>query len=168
MLKLPGQLRWLWVSALVIAVDQITKLLASDSIAFEEVIPVMPHFNLTLVYNRGAAFSFLADQPGWQRWFFIVLTLVVSIAIVRWMFKMTQAEKWSAIGLAMILGGAIGNVIDRIYLGKVIDFIDWYYGGYHWPAFNIADSAILVGAGIMIVCSFYADSRAAKNKEEQA
>ena len=111
----------------------------------------MPMFNWTLMHNTGAAFSFLAEAGGWQRWFFAVIAIVVSIVIVVWIKRLRQDEKWQAIALALILGGAIGNVIDRILLGYVVDFIDIYYKQWSWPAFNIADSAIFIGVAMIII-----------------
>jgi len=133
-------LKWLLLTGLVIILDVITKAMASDNLVLHEPVNIFPGFNLTLMQNKGAAFSFLAEAAGWQRWFFSIIAVVVSAAIVVWMTR----------GLAMILGGALGNVWDRLSLGYVIDFIDVYVGSYHWPAFNMADSAITVGAGILI------------------
>lgn len=107
-------------------------------------------FNLTLLYNKGAAFSFLANAGGWQRWFFLILTTAVSIFIYFWLRKLKPHQRLQYTALALILGGAIGNLIDRAIYGYVIDFIDVYYGSYHWPAFNIADSAITIGAFLLI------------------
>lgn len=144
-------LRWLWLSGAVLVLDQATKLAAERLLTLYAQVEVLPSFNLTLVYNRGAAFSFLAGAGGWQRWFFVLLAAAVSIFIVLWLKRLDRKERWTAAGLALILGGAIGNLIDRLWHGHVIDFIDLYYGRYHWPAFNIADSAITVGAAILIV-----------------
>ena len=144
-------LKWLWLSVGVIVTDQITKLLASYYLVLNQPVPIVPSFNLTLMYNTGAAFSFLSDAGGWQRWFFTGLAVVVSVAIIIWLRKLSRGEHWQAAGLALILGGAVGNVIDRIRLGHVIDFIQVYYQEYYWPAFNIADSAITVGAVIFII-----------------
>lgn len=144
-------LKWLWVSAAVIALDQISKLWIEQHFTLYQQQPVIPGlFNLTLAYNKGAAFSFLADQNGWQRWFFTVLAILVSTVIVYWMKGLKGHEKLTAVALALILGGAIGNVIDRIAYGHVIDFLDVYWRQYHWPAFNIADSAITIGAALLI------------------
>lgn len=142
------------ISVVIIIADQITKLWVESALVYREVVEVMPFFNITLAYNPGAAFSFLADQGGWQRWFFSVLAIVVSMVLVVWIKKLKQEEYSLGYPLALILGGAIGNVIDRIAYGHVIDFLDVYYKNYHWPAFNIADSAIFVGAGLMIWMSF--------------
>jgi signal peptidase II len=148
-------LKWLWLSLFIIATDQLTKWFAFTRLREDELVPIMPGFNLTLRFNEGAAFSFLADASGWQRWFFIVLAIAVSGFIVHWLRGLSAREKMSALALSAVLGGAIGNVIDRIYLGKVIDFIDVYYEAYHWPAFNVADSAITVGAVILLFQSVF-------------
>lgn len=141
---------WLLLTGLVIILDVITKAMASDNLVLHQPMNIFPGLNLTLMHNTGAAFSFLAEAAGWQRWFFSIIAIVVSAAIVVWMTRLQKGQTWLAVGLSMILGGALGNVWDRISLGYVIDFIDVYIGGAHWPAFNMADSAITVGAGILI------------------
>ncbi len=156
-------LRWTWLSVLVVVLDQITKWMASTWMAPYETYPVLSWFNLTLVHNTGAAFSFLSDADGWQRWFFILLSIAVSVAIVIWLKRLHAHEQWTAAALALILGGAIGNVIDRIAHGYVVDFIQWYYDQWYWPTFNIADSAISVGAAILLIHGVFFASR-----EEQA
>lgn len=148
--KEASALRWLWLSALIIVLDQITKVIANTYMALHETIELAPFINLTLAYNAGAAFSFLSDASGWQRWFFAVLAVTVSAVLVVWLRRLPPSEKFVAVALALILGGAIGNVIDRVYLGYVIDFIDVYYAQAHWPAFNVADSAISIGAVMLI------------------
>ena len=147
-------LKWTIISVVVIILDQITKAIATAKLVMFDPVAVMPMFNFTLMHNEGAAFSFLSDAGGWQRWFFTVLATIVSIAIFIWIKKLTPQEKGMAISLSLILGGAIGNLIDRVRFGYVVDFIDVYYNDWHWPAFNIADSAIFVGAAIMIIYSF--------------
>jgi signal peptidase II len=147
-------LKWLWLSSLLIVLDQASKWFMVSWLSLYETVAVIPFFNLTMAHNNGAAFSFLAQAGGWQRWFFIGLTAVISTALIIWLKKLSSAAKLEAISISMILGGAIGNVIDRIYHGYVIDFLDVYYGSYHWPAFNIADSAIVVGAALLIIDSF--------------
>jgi signal peptidase II len=142
--------RWLWISLLVIALDQLTKILADQLLSYAQPVAVMPMFNLTLLYNKGAAFSFLASAGGWQRWFFLILTLLVSAFIFNWLRKLKPHQVLHMIALSFILGGALGNLIDRAIYGHVIDFIDVYYQQYHWPAFNIADSAIFIGAVLLI------------------
>jgi signal peptidase II len=153
-------LKWLWLSVVVIALDQLTKGLASSYLLLHDPIAVIPMFNLTLAHNPGAAFSFLSDAGGWQRWFFTALAIGVSVLITLWIRKLPASENWQAAGLAAILGGAIGNVIDRIQLGHVVDFLDFYINDSHWPAFNIADTAISVGAVILIAMSFRKEKKA--------
>lgn len=147
-------LKWLWLSGLVVALDQVTKALASHYLSLYQPVPVLPFFNLTLMHNTGAAFSMLSEAGGWQRWFFTILALVVSVAIVIWLKRLPSNQRWQAAALALILGGALGNVIDRVRLGYVVDFIQVYYDRWYWPAFNIADSAITVGAVIFLITGF--------------
>jgi signal peptidase II len=163
-----GTLKWLWISLLVVALDQVTKSIAVDSLVLFQPVPVFPGFNFTLMHNKGAAFSFLSDQSGWQRWFFTVIAIVVSVAIVIWMKRLPADHRLTAVSLALILGGAVGNVWDRILLGYVIDFIDVYYADYHWPAFNIADSAISVGACLLIIDSLRHGKHAQDTSSEQS
>lgn len=149
----------LGVAVMVVLLDQATKLLAEAALTPYRPVGVVPMLNMTLSYNTGAAFSFLHDQPGWQRWFFALLAFAVSIALVVWLARLGRHFGWQALGLALILGGAVGNLVDRLAYGHVIDFIDVYYGSWHWPAFNIADSAITVGAAILILESLFASRR---------
>jgi len=123
-----------------------------------ETVAIMPYFNLTMAHNHGAAFSFLAQAGGWQRWFFIGLAATISVVLLVWLAKLKPAEKLESISLSLILGGAIGNVIDRISYGYVVDFIDLYIGHNHWPVFNIADSAICIGAILLIADSFKSET----------
>jgi len=134
----------------VIVLDQVTKLWVLFSFVPGETIAVTPFFNLVLVFNPGAAFSFLADHAGWQRWFFSAIALGISGWIV-WQLRQLSRWNWLATGLALIMGGALGNLIDRLWLGMVIDFIDLHAAGWHWPAFNIADSAVCVGAVLYVL-----------------
>jgi signal peptidase II len=113
--------------------------------------PVVPGFNLTLLYNTGAAFSLLDEASGWQRWLFTGITVIVGIGIVIWLATLDAGQRWAPLALALILGGALGNLIDRVYLGYVVDFIQIYYDRWSWPAFNLADSAICVGAVMLII-----------------
>ncbi len=148
-------MRWLWLTAVVVVLDQITKQWADRTLDYFQPVAVIDcFFNLTLLYNKGAAFSFLSDAGGWQRWFFTVLSAVVSVVIFIWLKKLPADKKVLAAGLALILGGAIGNLIDRSIYGHVIDFIDVYYQNRHWPAFNIADSAITLGAACLLFDMF--------------
>ena len=149
-----GVYKWFSLSALIIIVDQITKYVASQMLLMHEPVAILPFFNFTLMHNPGAAFSFLADQGGWQRWLFAGLALGVSIVLAIWLYRLKTHEKWLALALSLVLGGAIGNLIDRVYYGYVIDFIDVYYNTSHWPAFNIADAAISIGAVMLIIDTF--------------
>ena len=148
-------LRWLWLSLVMLILDQVTKQWAENTLTYGSPVEVLPMLNWTLLYNEGAAFSFLADAGGWQRWFFSGLALIISAVIVVWLSRLKDDERWAAVSLSLILSGAIGNVIDRLLYGHVIDFIDVYYQQYHWPAFNIADSAITVGVVIMLLSAFF-------------
>jgi signal peptidase II len=147
-------LKWLNLSAVIILLDQLSKWIVSAQLDLYDSIALIPSFNLVLAHNYGAAFSFLAGAGGWQRWFFTGLAIIVAVVLTVWMSRLKSDAKWEAISLALILGGAIGNVIDRVLHGYVIDFIDVYYASYHWPAFNIADSAICVGAVMLVIDSF--------------
>lgn len=150
-------LKWAWLSVLVALADQGLKALAVKHLVLNTPLPQFPGFNLTLVYNTGAAFSFLKDAGGWQRWFFVVVGIAISAVILTWLAKLPAHRRWLACALALILGGAAGNLWDRIALGYVIDFIDVYYQAWHWPAFNLADSAITVGAIMLIIDAFFFD-----------
>lgn len=149
--------KWLGVAALVIAVDHLTKWWVSSTMELHQAIPVWPFFSLVRVHNYGAAFSFLADAGGWQRWFFIAIGIVATAIIVR-LLKTHAREPRMAWALALVLGGALGNVIDRAILGYVVDFLYFYYQDFAWPAFNIADSAISVGAAMLIWDSLFRKS----------
>ncbi len=155
-----GALKWLWITVVVVTLDQLTKIAVVGAFTLHEQMPLMPFFNLTLAHNPGAAFSFLSDAAGWQRWFFTAIALGVSVAIVVWLKRLPASERWMAVALALILGGALGNVWDRIMLGYVIDFLDFYVNQWHWPAFNVADSAITVGAVMLgIDALFFAKAK---------
>lgn len=144
-------LAWLWLSSLVLLLDQITKLMVMAGLSpYQDVVALTPFFNLVHVHNTGAAFSLFADQPGWQRGFFLTVALAASAVIVH-LLRRPQSQRLFPMALALILGGALGNVIDRLLYGHVIDFLDLYLGAWHWPAFNVADSAITLGAGLLIV-----------------
>ena len=134
----------------MIALDQISKHWVSAALTYGEPVVFTPFFNFTLLHNPGAAFSFLSDAGGWQRWFFTVVAAVVSVVLVIWLARVSE-KRYEALALALILGGAIGNLYDRVVLGYVVDFIVVHYQDYYWPAFNIADSAITVGAALLIL-----------------
>jgi len=147
-------IKWLWISLLVVVVDQATKQIAEAQLTPHQAVNLLPFFDWYLTYNTGAAFSFLADAGGWQRWLFTVIAVIMSVLIVQWIRKLPAEETLTAISLCLILGGAIGNLIDRILLGHVIDYIQVWLGSYPFPAFNIADAAISVGAAMLILSSF--------------
>jgi signal peptidase II len=150
--------RWLWLSVLIVALDQTAKALAELLLAPYRPVPLFPFFNLTLMYNEGAAFSFLADAGGWQRWTFAGFALLMTVALVVWLLRLNAHERMTAAAIALIVGGAVGNLIDRLMTGRVVDFLDVYYGPWHWPAFNVADSAITIGVSLLLLASLRSDS----------
>ena len=141
---------WLGIAFIVVLFDQLTKVVITQILNYGESRMITGFFNLVLAYNKGAAFSFLADQGGWQRWFFTIIAAVAIVFIV-YLLRRNASQRLFCTGLALILGGAIGNLIDRVLYGHVIDFLDFHVSGWHWPAFNVADSAILVGAALFIL-----------------
>ncbi len=149
-------LRWCGVAALVVLLDQYTKELASTALDYGRPVEVWSWFNLTLQHNTGAAFSFLSDAGGWQRYFFSALAIAISAVLLRWLYVMPREQRLLALSLGLIMGGALGNLWDRLVLGYVVDFISVHYQGYYFPAFNIADAAISVGAALMIFDSLFA------------
>ena len=146
--------RWYLLACLIVVFDQLTKYWVSSVFSYGETLELLPVINLTLVHNMGAAFSFLSDAGGWQRWFFAIVSSVVSIVLVVWLYRLSARQTLLATALALVLGGAVGNLWDRVILGYVIDFVDVHYQQYHWPAFNIADAAITLGAILLIMESF--------------
>ena len=152
----------LWLSALVIVLDQATKLWIVASFDEFKVLVVWPVFNLTLVYNTGAAFSLLADAGGWQRTFFISVASVVTLVMAVWLSRLQPAERLTGWGLALVIGGAIGNLIDRVRLGKVIDFLQWHWQDWYFPSFNLADSAITLGVVLLLVDGLFVAGRRAQ------
>ena len=156
--------RWIILVAIVIALDQATKFATQTYLVGHGVVGVTPFFNLRLVYNPGAAFSFLSEAGGWQRWFFIGLSCAVSVYLVGWL-RTVSSQRLQPFALALILSGAIGNLIDRVRIGAVIDFLDIYYQDWHFPTFNVADSAVTLGAMALILSLFRrADGRAPLKK----
>ncbi|PVZ70434.1 signal peptidase II [Pelagibaculum spongiae] len=145
---------WMLIAAFWIIFDQTSKYYAELLLEFARPIEVFPFFNWTLLYNEGAAFSFLSDAGGWQRWFFSILAGTVSVVIAVWLWKLPQHEKLNGFALSCVLGGAVGNLIDRVRLGHVVDFLDFYYQNSHWPAFNVADVAIVCGVILMLLDGF--------------
>jgi signal peptidase II len=145
---------WLWLSVAVIALDQATKFLVTRFFELYERVEVLPVLDFTLLHNTGAAFSMLAGASGWQRPFFITLGLAVSMLLAVWIWRSPRGDKLLPVSLSLILGGALGNVIDRVLHGYVIDFIHAHWGAAYFPAFNVADSAITIGAGLLIIDAF--------------
>jgi signal peptidase II len=141
--------RWLAVSLAVVVADLVTKAWASAALGHGESVVVTPFFNLALAHNAGAAFSILADAGGWQRWFFTVVTIAISAAIVV-MLRRQHASRLPSLALALVLGGALGNLYDRVTLGHVVDFVQLHAAGYYWPTFNVADSAICIGVALLV------------------
>ena len=158
----PAMRKWLGLAFAIIVLDHLTKWWVSATLDYQEAIPVLPFFSLVLVHNTGAAFSFLADAGGWQRWFFIAIGVVATVIIVR-LLKRHAREPRLAFALALVLGGALGNVIDRVALGYVVDFLHFHYHGFAWPAFNVADSAISVGAVLLIWDSLFGKPASPEN-----
>ena len=159
-----AQLKWMWLAVLVIALDLATKIVAEHFLTYAQPVYVLPVFDLTLLYNKGAAFSFLANESGWQRWFFTVIAVGVSIALTIWLMTLKSAEKWISIALVLIIGGALGNLYDRLAYGHVVDFLHFHWGPHYFPAFNIADTAITIGAGMLIIDSLFLSKDKADNE----
>ncbi|MCW8924703.1 MAG: signal peptidase II, partial [Xanthomonadales bacterium] len=151
--SLPGKqvFAWLLLSAVVVALDLWTKSLASESLTLYRPVELTSWLNMTLAHNYGAAFSFLSNAGGWQRWMFTGLALVVTLVLFVWLIRLPAREKLTGAALGLVIGGAIGNVADRIRHGYVVDFIDVYYRDWHWPAFNVADSAITCGVILLLI-----------------
>ncbi len=154
---------WLLASIVIVALDLWTKSLASEALSLYRPVEVTSWLNMTLAHNYGAAFSFLSDAGGWQRWLFTILAAVVTVVLITWLFRLQAKEKLTAAALGLIIGGAVGNLIDRIMNGYVVDFIDVYYRDWHWPAFNLADSAI-TGGVILLLLDALLQSLAGKQK----
>lgn len=153
--KRKSGLQFLWLSLALIVLDQLTKQWVLANFDLYESVAIVPHLNFTYVQNFGAAFSFLSDQGGWQRWLFTGLAIVVSVVLLVWLRRNPVALWRQNLAFSLILAGAVGNVIDRLQHGFVIDFVDVYYGTWHWPAFNVADMAITVGAVLMLLEAFF-------------
>lgn len=161
----PSGWRWLPVSLAVIGLDQLVKAWVVAHIPLYGTVPILPVLNLTLTYNRGAAFSFLADASGWQKWLFAGLALAVALGIVLWLKRLdAKRNALLCLGLALILGGALGNLIDRLRIGHVVDFVSAHWHGAYFPAFNVADSAITVGA-VLLLFDALRESRGAKQED---
>ncbi|MET4163302.1 signal peptidase II [Marinobacterium iners] len=158
-------LHWLWLSLLVIVLDLGSKYLADSLLTYANPVPLLPVFDLTLLYNTGAAFSFLAGAGGWQRWLFVAIAMGMSAFLLHWMYRTPRSHYLLGVGLALVLGGALGNLYDRTVHGHVVDFISLHWEGYYFPAFNIADTAITLGTIALLVDMLF--SRNDTTVEEQ-
>ncbi|MCG2607997.1 MULTISPECIES: signal peptidase II [unclassified Acinetobacter] len=163
----PHNLLWVGLSIVAIILDQWTKWFATTHLNYADPVPVLPFLNWTLLHNYGAAFSFLSDAGGWQRYFFTSLAALVSVIFVFWLMRMPKKTVILPMAIALILGGAIGNLIDRVSLGYVVDFIHVYYQNHHFPAFNIADSAITVGTILLLIDTFFLEKQRIQRAEAQ-
>lgn len=155
------KISWYVIAIVIVVLDQITKLWVQAEFDVWQRVNVLPVFDLTLVYNKGAAWSFLSDAGGWQRWLLTGISLVASIVLVVWMHRLEKSQKLLLAALTFILGGAVGNLIDRAMVGQVVDFLLFYYNDSYFPAFNLADSAITLGAFLMILDLFVENKRMA-------
>lgn len=156
-------LTWLLLSLLIILLDQISKYYAAHCLSFAQAVIIIPHtFNLFLMHNTGASFSFLAQMSGWQRWFLSIVALIISFGLIAWLLSLPQNQYWMASALSLVIGGAIGNLIDRLQLAYVVDFIQVYYKNYYFPTFNIADSAVVIGVCMIAYASFFQGKHHAK------
>ena len=163
----PHNLVWVGLSIVAIILDQWTKWIATEHLIYGQQNPVLPFLNWTLFHNYGAAFSFLSDAGGWQRYFFTGLAGVVSIIFLFWLMRMPKKMMVLPAAIALILGGAVGNLIDRVSLGYVVDFIHFYYNNSHFPAFNIADSAITLGTILLLIDTFFLEKQRIQRAEAQ-
>ena len=155
-------LRWLWVTIVIIAADLGIKQLVLSDLNLYEPHPITPFFNLMYAQNFGAAFSFLANEGGWQRWFFAGIAIGISVILMVMMYRQSAQKRLTNIAYALIIGGAIGNLCDRLVHGFVVDYLDFYVGNWHYPTFNLADMAICIGAALVIIEGFLPDSNKTK------
>ncbi len=159
-----GQLRWLWLSIFIIVLDQCLKHYLNLHLVYGQSVALLPFFNLTLAHNTGAAYSFLSQSSGWQKWLFGGFAAIVSVAIIIYLANIPKHKKLLACALALILAGALGNLIDRVTLGYVIDFFDFHIGHWHFAIFNIADTAVTIGAGLLIIDLILTDRKKKKHE----
>jgi len=163
-----NSLHWIWLALLVLGVDRMTKVIAEAQLVYAQANPIIAgFFDLTLLYNKGAAFGFLAQAGGWQRWIFAALAIIMSVVLIVWIKRTPCKIWWLNAGLALILGGAIGNLYDRLMQGQVVDFLSFHFGSYSFPAFNVADMAISGGAFLLIVDMLFFEKKrlSARHKE---
>jgi signal peptidase II len=154
MTKQKSGLCWLWVAVLALVIDLLCKQWVLTHVALGESVPLVPFFNLYYAQNFGAAFSFLAEHSGWQRWLFSLIAVAISVALLVMMYRTQASKRINNIAYALIIGGALGNLFDRLVHGFVVDFIDFYVNNWHYPTFNIADSAICIGAALIVLEGF--------------
>lgn len=147
-------LRWLWITLIILLLDRATKMLIQQYFTLYDTLRITPFFNLTLAYNKGAAFSFLNSAPGWQMWIFGGIAIIITGVLLFWLKKIYYSDRWISIALTLIIGGALGNLCDRLCYGHVIDFLQLHIAGYYWPVFNVADSSICVGAFMLVIDAF--------------
>ncbi|NND89567.1 MAG: lipoprotein signal peptidase [Granulosicoccus sp.] len=152
------------IVGLIVLLDQFTKIWADTALEMYQRIPITGFFNITKAYNYGAAFSFLDNEGGWQRWFFTVISLVVSAVLGIWLYRMKRSEKWLSLAIALILGGAVGNLIDRVWYGYVVDFIQVYWKDSYFPSFNVADAAISCGTVLLLILTLFEKSEPSADK----
>lgn len=165
---IPKGITWAWygLAAIIVGLDQWSKHAIEKALNFNEPLVFTSFFNFTKLYNEGAAFSFLSGAGGWQRWFFTIIAVVVCFGIMIWLARLGAKKTWEAVALACILGGALGNLIDRVLLGHVVDFIVFHYQQWAWPAFNVADIAISVGAILLIIDALFGQPTDKKENSE--
>jgi signal peptidase II len=157
-------LRWLWFALFVLLADQFSKWIAIHYLSIGTPVQITSFFNLNLLHNRGAAFSFLSSASGWQQWMLSIIAAVVSLVLLVWLYRLPPRSPWSALALTLVMGGAVGNLVDRLYYGYVIDFFDFHIQLYHWPVFNVADSAIVLGVFILLLTAFFGTTKRRKKK----
>ncbi len=155
------------IAVLIVVADLSTKAMATAWLEYGVANPVLPFFNLTLLHNTGAAFSFLAGASGWQRWLFVILAVVISGVLAVWLTRLRADERWLGVAIACVLGGALGNLYDRVVHGYVVDFLHFHWAGYHFPAFNIADSFITIGAAMLLIDLFFGEHDADDEPDQQ-
>lgn len=164
---MPYSLRY-GIVVVIVVLDQITKIWADKTLAMYEQIPITGFFNITKAYNYGAAFSFLDNAGGWQRWFFTAISLIVSIVLSIWLYRMRKEERWLSLAISLILGGAIGNLIDRVWYGYVVDFIQVYWNTSYFPSFNVADAAISCGTVLLLILTLFEKNEPATDEPDSA
>lgn len=168
MFKAKSGLVWLWLTLVMLIADQVTKIMISTQMKLYESIELIPVFKITYVHNYGAAFSFLTDAGGWQRWFFSIIAITISALLIWWLKKLPASNKLLGCAYSLVLAGALGNLYDRLAYGYVVDFLHVFYKTWNFPVFNIADSAICVGAGLLLIDAFLEEKvKSAKDQKKE-